>query len=282
MRDSHVFDTVRSLQDHLARLDKQSKIAFVPTMGALHHGHLNLVKQAFNYADVVVVSIFVNPTQFNNKEDLEKYPRSIEQDVELLGDAGNVIVFAPTESEVYPSDFKSIQIDLGHLEHVLEGEFRPGHFQGVVTVVSRLFDIVQPNFALFGLKDFQQLAVIQRMSEQFYPNITIVACETVRESSGLASSSRNLRLNENQLEDAVLIYKTLQLARQLSGTHSPSEVLEACREMFVDGTLRLEYLEIVHPKDLLPITEWVHGARMCIAAWCGDVRLIDNDAIRFQ
>lgn len=282
MRDSHVFSTVKSLQDKLAQLNKNSAVAFVPTMGALHHGHIHLVKQAKEIADVVVVSIFVNPTQFNNIEDLKKYPRTLDNDLLMLDEIGDLIIFAPSESEIYPKDFEKPIVELGQLEHVMEGEFRPGHFEGVVTVVSRLFDIVRPNFALFGLKDFQQVAVIRKMTKDLHPEINIVACETIREESGLASSSRNQRLSEQELEEAIVIYRTLKFASEKAKTQSPAEVLDACKEYFNSGNLRLEYMEIVDPESLLSISQWTKGARICIAAWCGDVRLIDNEEVRYQ
>lgn len=282
MRDSHVFSTVKSLQDNLAQLNKNSTVAFVPTMGALHHGHIHLVKQAKEIADVVVVSIFVNPTQFNNIEDLKKYPRTLDNDLLMLDEVGEIIIFVPSESEIYPKDFEKPNVELGQLEHVMEGEFRPGHFEGVVTVVSRLFDIVKPNFALFGLKDFQQVAVIRKMTKDLHPEINIVACETIREESGLASSSRNQRLSEKELEEAIVIYRTLKFASKKAKTQSPAEVLDACKEYFNSGNLRLEYMEIVDPESLLSISQWTKGARICIAAWCGDVRLIDNEEVRYQ
>ena len=162
-----MFSTVKSLQERLHSLGKETQVSFVATMGALHHGHLELVKKAFTLADTVVVSIFVNPTQFNKKEDLENYPRLLDEDLKLLKTVGDVIVFAPTVDEVYPKDYVDIDLNLGKLEHVMEGEFRPGHFKGVVNVVKRFFDIINPTYALFGLKDFQQLAVIEFMVEHF-------------------------------------------------------------------------------------------------------------------
>lgn len=279
MKDSSVFETVVSLREKLDSLNKLSPVCFVPTMGALHHGHLHLVSQAFDHSDLVVVSIFVNPTQFNNQEDLKNYPRTLDADVELLKSVGNVIVFAPSVEEMYPPDFQEIDLDLGDLENVMEGAFRPGHFKGVVNVVKRLFDIVQPDYAFFGLKDFQQLTVIRYMVSKLELPVTIVPCETIREESGLASSSRNLRLDAQELEDALILYDTIRFARRYGKDHTPTDTRRASEEFFGKSHLRLEYLEIVHPETLQPISEWLPGSRICLAAWCGDVRLIDNDVI---
>lgn len=279
MKDFRVFKTVASLQEELAFSNNMAPLCFVPTMGALHHGHLNLVREAFRYSDRVVVSIFVNPTQFNSASDLENYPRTLEADLELLSTVGNVLVFAPDVNEMYPPDFHEISLDLGPLETVMEGAFRPGHFKGVVNVVKRLFDIVEPAYAFFGLKDYQQLAVIQHMVSVLRLPVNIVPCETTREETGLASSSRNTRLNEEELEEALIIYQTIRFARDYSVNHTPIETLYAARAFFEASSLKLEYLEIIDPTSLQPIQEWKSKSRICIAAWCGKVRLIDNDVL---
>lgn len=273
-----VFYTRTSISELVDKQKADGKtIGFVPTMGALHEGHLALVERALEQSDTVIVSIFVNPTQFNNLSDLEKYPRMLEKDVDLLSTVGNVIVFAPTFEEVYPKNDTYTPIDLGGLDEVLEGKFRPGHFQGVVHVVRNLFGIVRPDRAFFGLKDFQQLAIIKRMVEVLRLPVEIVPCPTTREKNGLALSSRNLRLNEVEREDALIIFKTLQLISELKKIHTPAESREKATEFFQTGKLKLEYLEIVDSKSLLPLKDsWGDQPTCCIAAFCGDVRLIDN------
>ncbi|MFY7667781.1 MAG: pantoate--beta-alanine ligase, partial [Crocinitomicaceae bacterium] len=195
-----IVKTVVELQKVLAEARNNSKnIGFVPTMGALHAGHLRLIQRASEENDIVVVSIFVNPTQFNNKEDLLHYPRTIEKDMALLKEnCSNYLVFNPEVNEIYPSNDQFKSIDLGHFDEVLEAKFRPGHFKGVVHVVHNLFHLVKPEKAYFGQKDFQQLAHIRRMTKEELPQIEIVGCPTVREKDGLAMSSRNMRLNEEQ------------------------------------------------------------------------------------
>lgn len=275
MGNSHVFTTVESLQKALSWHEKNS-IGFVPTMGALHHGHLALVRRALEENTVAVVSIFVNPTQFNNKEDLEKYPRDLQKDVELLATVGDVLIFAPTPDEVYPKDFKNIVLDLGKLETVMEGKFRKGHFKGVVNVVKRLFDIVQPTRAYFGLKDFQQITVIKHMVRALDLNVEIIGCDIIREPSGLASSSRNVRLSEREKEQSIILFDALTIAKQLSSKYSPVDVQRQVESIFLSSKLKLEYFEIVDPETLLSIKKWIPGANACIAAYCGEVRLIDN------
>jgi pantoate--beta-alanine ligase len=274
----NVFHTRESLFDVLSKAKANGQsIGFVPTMGALHEGHLALVKRAFSESDIVVVSIFVNPTQFNNPADLEKYPRMLEKDVALLGTVGEVFVFAPNFLEVYPQDDVFEPIDLEGMDTILEGKFRPGHFQGVVHVVRNLFRIVNPDKAFFGMKDFQQLAVIKLMVRKLKMPVTIVECETSRAESGLALSSRNLRLNAEQRKNALIIFQTLERIKEIKKTSTPLETKENAIEFFNHGNLELEYLEIVDSKTLEPLTEkWVSQATCCIAAFCGEVRLIDN------
>ncbi|TSJ41541.1 pantoate--beta-alanine ligase [Fluviicola chungangensis] len=273
-----IINTVEGLKQALNSARKEGKsIGFVPTMGALHQGHMDLVSRAVAACDVVVVSVFVNPTQFNNLSDLEKYPRTPEADSELLKKFGCDIAFFPSEAEVYPKKLVSPRVDLGGLDTVMEGKFRPGHFKGVVQVVSRLFELVEPQKAFFGLKDFQQVAVIKKMVEQLKLPIEIVPCETFRTDKGLAMSSRNKRLTEDQKEEALIIYKTLIHAKTDSGNFSPEETAIRAKEFFMQGTLQLEYLNIVDPLTLQDLTDhWVPGATMCIACFCGEVRLIDN------
>lgn len=256
---------------------ENKRIGFVPTMGALHEGHLALVKRALSESETVVVSIFVNPTQFNNLQDLDKYPRMLQADVDLLNTLGEVIVFAPTVEEVYPENDAYTPLDLEGIDNVMEGEFRPGHFQGVVHVVRNLFQIVQPNQAYFGLKDFQQVAVIRLLTKKYNFPIQIIACPTLRESSGLAMSSRNLRLTEKEREDALIIIQTLKYIQTLKVSNSPNEAKQLAKEYFSSGKLRLEYLEIVDGASLKSLdTDWNEYTVVCIAAFCGAVRLIDN------
>ena len=271
-----VFTTVNSLQRVLHDRTDNKKIALVPTMGALHHGHMELVRQAFERAELVVVSIFVNPSQFNKKEDLEQYPRMLEDDLELLGKEGNVIVFNPDVSEVYPENYKAVELELGQIATKMEGEFRPGHFNGVVKVVNRLFEIVLPDYALFGLKDFQQLTVINKLVKDKDILVDIIGVETVRESSGLASSSRNYRLSKEQIKDAAIINKALQASKDAAKKMSVADVKLLVGKMIESSPLELEYFEIVDPVSLQSIEDWVENTQACIACICGGVRLIDN------
>lgn len=270
--------TVFDLQNKLNEVRKASKsIGFVPTMGALHEGHLNLVKRAIEENEFVVVSIFVNPTQFNNQQDLLYYPRTLDQDINLLKQfSGSCLVFSPEINEIYPEDDDFKTIDLGQLDQVLEGKFRPGHFQGVVHVVHNLFEIVQPDKAYFGQKDFQQLAIIRFLTKAYDFPIEIVACDTLREESGLAMSSRNMRLSEREKRDALIIWKTLVFVRENKSKYSPFRLKDLAKEYFQIGNLRLEYLEIVNADDLLLANDWSNQTVCCIAAYCGNVRLIDN------
>lgn len=255
-------------------------IGFVPTMGALHEGHLNLIRRARDENDLVVVSIFVNPNQFNDPKDLAAYPRMLNRDVELLRSLGfEIHLFAPETTEIYPETDSFEPVDLNGLEGVLEGTFRPGHFQGVVHVVRNLFQIVNPHRAYFGRKDLQQLAVIRYMTRYFNLPVEIVACDTLRESSGLAMSSRNLRLSEEQRQDSLIIYNTLQKVAQWSRSMSPEQAKIKAVEFFSGGKLRLDYLELVDDETFTILDrKWIRPASCCIAAFCGDVRLIDNMA----
>ena len=276
MKQIATFYTADSLESFLISVRGESSVGFVPTMGALHHGHLSLVEKAKEMCDIVVVSIFVNPSQFNNQEDLEKYPRTLENDVKLLSILEDVVVFAPNVAEVYPKWHTPIKLSLGELANVMEGEFRPGHFDGVVDVVKRLFDIVLPDLAFFGRKDFQQLAIIQRMVEILNLNVTIIPCDIIREPSGLASSSRNVRLSNQEKGDATILYNVLLEARSMAKSHSVDEVEQFVEEKILNSSLLLEYFQIVDPSNLQHLTSWVPGAHACIAAHCGPVRLIDN------
>lgn len=276
MLDNNIITSVSSLNKLVQELKLNHKIGFVPTMGALHHGHISLVEKAFEYADFVVVSIFVNPTQFNKTSDLELYPRTLSADLKLLESFSNLIVFNPSVEEMYPSTFESVSVDLGDIANVMEGKFRIGHFDGVMNVVKRFFDIVDPDYAFFGEKDFQQLAVIQFMVKSLNLSVEIIPCETIREKSGLASSSRNARLSEKDKETAIFISKSLNIAKELTFCFSPFQVKEIIRDLYKLSKLNLEYFDIVDPTSLKSLTKWVPGSHACVAVFCDEVRLIDN------
>lgn len=254
------------------------QIGLVPTMGALHRGHISLVEQCLRDNDICVVSVFVNPTQFNNKEDLEKYPRTLDRDCEYLNNAGATIVFAPSVDEVYPEP-DTRQFDFGTLDKVMEGKFRPGHFNGVAQVVSRLFDMVKPDRAYFGEKDFQQLAIIREMVKQLNLPVEIVPMPIVREESGLALSSRNERLSSVQKQIAVNISKTLfdSVLWMKSATINETTERVVSTLNAIEG-LEVEYFEIVDGLTLEPVTNWSDSDYIvgCITVFCGEVRLIDN------
>lgn len=279
-----IITTKLELSNQMAACIRQGKsIGFVPTMGALHAGHASLVKQACAENAVCVVSVFVNPTQFNNKEDLLKYPRNIKKDAELLADLGVDFVFAPTPEEMYSQEEmqQEFAFDFAGLDQVMEGKMRPGHFNGVVQVVSRLFDLVQPTRAYFGEKDFQQLAIIHHMVERSslserYTGLKIVDCPIVRENSGLAMSSRNERLSEQEKQTAVTISQTLFASLQWAKSSSVKEVQQRVIDTInnVDG-LEVEYYEIIDKNTLQPTDVW-DNAVGCVTVYCGPVRLIDN------
>jgi pantoate--beta-alanine ligase len=281
VRKTHVFTEVRKLQLYLAdEKAKGASVGFVPTMGALHEGHISLVSQAKKENDVVIACIFVNPKQFNNPIDLKNYPRTPEKDITLLESAGIDAVFLPKETEIYPDNYAPAIVDLGELDQVMEGKFRPGHFKGVVNVVNRLFDIVQPSKAYFGKKDFQQVAVIKHFSKILHPQIAIVDVPTLRDAKGLALSSRNMLLTEEQKTDALALYYALEFAKTLTSNHTPKEVKKLIENRLNCDKFNLEYVELVDPVNLQALTDnWVQGATMCIAAFFGSVRLIDNMTI---
>ena len=258
-------------------------IGFVPTMGALHAGHAALVQKACSENEICVVSIFVNTTQFNNAEDLQKYPRTLEKDTTLLESLGVHFVFAPTAEEMYSAEEMQARFsfDFNGLDEVMEGKMRPGHFNGVVQVVSRLFELVRPTRAYFGEKDFQQLAIIRHMVEHStlssnFNNLKIVGCPIVREASGLALSSRNERLSDNEKQTAVAISQTLIASLEWAKTDGLEEVQKRVIDTInaIDG-LEVEYFEIVDKTTLQPTTTF-DNAIGCVTVYCGPVRLIDN------
>ena len=290
-----IISTKKELQATVAACKNAGKtIGLVPTMGALHAGHASLVKRAVAENDVCVVSVFVNPTQFNNKEDLAKYPRNIQRDAELLSNLGAHFVFAPTPEEMYSAEEMNttFQFDFVGLDQVMEGKMRPGHFNGVVQVVSRLFYLVQPDKAYFGEKDFQQLAIIRHMVERSsmagtFGDLKIIGCPIVREESGLALSSRNERLSAEEKETALAISKTLfeslEWAKEATADgvqNNSAEAVKKVQQRVIDTInavegLEVEYYEIVDQTTLLP-TDTFNHAIGCVTVYCGPVRLIDN------
>jgi pantoate--beta-alanine ligase len=271
-------EETRSWLDHVRSNGKT--IGFVPTMGALHEGHLNLVRRAKQENDICVSSVFVNPTQFNNREDLEKYPRNLANDAGMLKQNGCDLLFAPEVEEMYPDGGKEmLEIDFGPLGTVMEGKFRPGHFKGVATIVHKLFGITQPDQAYFGKKDYQQLAIIREMVRQMNLPVKIVPCDTVREADGLAMSSRNQRLNPRERALAPLIFQVLKSIREHQHETSMDElILKGIETLEAHPEFRVEYLETGHKDSLQPVdylslsTDGV----IFIAAHLGNVRLIDN------
>jgi pantoate--beta-alanine ligase len=258
-------------------------IGFVPTMGALHKGHLALVEKALENNDKVFVSVFVNPTQFDNVDDLNKYPRTLENDITLLESISNdILIFAPSVHDIYEGHTVSEHFNFGGLEYEMEGKFRAGHFNGVGTVVKRLFEIVKPDNAYFGEKDFQQLQIIKKLVKNFSIPVNIIGCKIHREANGLAMSSRNTRLTENQKKEAPFIYKTLKSAKKLFGTKSASWVYEWVEKEFKkNDVLKLEYFIIADIDFLKQIKRKSKNKkyRAFIAVYAGDIRLIDNIAL---
>lgn len=275
-----IFERVADLQQYLQARPKRS-IGFVPTMGALHSGHLALVERAAAENHCVVVSIFVNPTQFNNPEDLQHYPRHPEEDLKLLAGKGVTAAFMPSTAEIYPAGVHSEKPDLGGLDEIMEGRHRPGHFQGVATVVVRFFEIVQPTRAYFGEKDFQQLVIIRQVVRARELPVEVVGHPTQRSREGLALSSRNQLLSAEDRQRALLIYRCLQWARQQAGRVTPAEIRTEISERFADSPLELEYVEIADTETLKPLEDWqeANHARIFISAWISGVRLIDNESL---
>jgi len=278
-----ICSTVKDLREKLS-VKTLSPVGFVPTMGALHAGHISLVEKSVGENPVTVVSIFVNPAQFNDRNDLENYPRMTDNDIKLLSGILRTddIVFIPSEQEIYPGNEPEVIFDFKTLDKVMEGAFRPGHFTGVVKVVSRLFDIVMPDVAYFGQKDLQQVTIIRELVRQQNRNTRIISCPIVREPDGLAMSSRNILLDPEIRKLAGIIHKTLRTASELFGNTEITEIKEFVREQ-INKTpgFSLEYFEIADDLELKPVTvktEMVPGKRYygCIAVWAGGIRLIDN------
>ena len=274
-----IVDNIKELRGYLAEEKRNNKqVGFVPTMGALHDGHLSLVKRCVEENDVCVVSVFVNPTQFNDKHDLETYPRTLEKDCSLLESAGCDYVFAPTVEEMYPEPDNRI-FDFGTVSAVMEGARRPGHFNGVAQIVSKLFYAVEPHRAYFGEKDFQQISVIRAMVEQLNIPVKIIACPILREADGLAMSSRNVRLTPEQRQKAPLIARTLKESTTFAREKSVQEVIDYVIDTInADPVMRVEYYEIVDGFTMEAIKDWADTTYPvgCITVYCGEVRLIDN------
>ena len=275
-------DQIFSVVDALK--EQQDTIGFVPTMGALHKGHLALVERALANNDKVIVSVFVNPTQFNNIEDLEKYPRTLDEDIALLKsvNGNSIIVYAPSVDDIYDGNTVSGKFDFDGLEYEMEGKFRPGHFDGVGTVVKRLFEIVRPDNAYFGEKDFQQLQIIKKLVSKYKLHVNIVGCDIYRESNGLAMSSRNVRLSNQQKMAAPFIFKTLKTAKKHFGTKSASKVIEWVTEQFENNDiLKLEYFTVADADSLKEVKRKTKNKkyRAFIAVYAGEIRLIDNIAL---
>lgn len=275
-----IFREIHPLKAFLKKIRLQGKsIGLVPTMGALHNGHLSLLEAAKRENSVTVCSIYINPAQFNNPTDLERYPRTIDTDIELLKKVECDILFCPENKEMYPEK-PVIHFDFGHLDSVMEGKFRPGHFSGVALVVAKFFNIVQPNNVYFGQKDWQQFSIIKRLADELMFDMTLHSIPTVRESGGLAQSSRNQRLNQEERARATIFYRALTEASTLlkTGAHL-ADVKKKVQMMFKqhDG-VRLEYFELAERTNLnlLDSVESANNLILCIAGYVGDVRLIDN------
>lgn len=275
-----IFKTIKELQTELKFLrETGGSIGFVPTMGALHEGHIALIKRSVKENPITVCSIFVNPTQFNNPEDLEKYPRTLDADIKMLEENKCSLVFIPSVEEIYPEN-KLLEINFGSLETTMEGAYRPGHFRGVATVVNTLFKIVQPDVAYFGEKDFQQLAIVRNMVKQFQPSVKITGCETVREKDGLAMSSRNIHLTSGERKDASVIYRSLEFAKEEYQKKVPVADIKhhVVKKIENSHFFKVQYFEIVNAETLQPVghNTFDVSIRACIAVLTSKTRLIDN------
>jgi pantoate--beta-alanine ligase len=273
-----IFNEIKPLRAYLDnRRRQQLTIGLVPTMGALHQGHLELIRASRKENDVTICSIYVNPTQFNNPSDLEKYPRTLENDKALLSTVGCDVIFAPTNLEMYKRA-SELHFDFGSLDKILEGEFRPGHFSGVALIVSKLFNIVQPNRAYFGQKDFQQYKVITKLADELLFDIELSSVPIMREPTGLAMSSRNQRLNEQDKVKALVLYQSLLMAKELllngeSIANVKMKVKEKCTAL---PNVKLEYIELADTENLMPSQNVSSKTILLIAGYVGEVRLIDN------
>ncbi|HET7119481.1 MAG TPA: pantoate--beta-alanine ligase [Hanamia sp.] len=279
-----IFKTVRGISDYLKKHNFPERyVGFVPTMGALHEGHLSLINESRKIARFTVCSIFVNPTQFNNPEDLKKYPKTIENDILLLEQNGCNVLFMPDEKEIYPDKkLKKEHYELGYFETILEGKYRPGHFQGVCQVVERLLNIIKPDFLILGQKDFQQCLVIKRLLELKHKKIELIICPVLREKSGLAMSSRNLRLNSDERKTASGLNRVLLAIKNRLTKNNFSELRHHAIHQLEKAGFRVEYLELAKRNDLEIITQFKREEELIIlvAAFLNEVRLIDNVLIK--
>jgi pantoate--beta-alanine ligase len=278
-----IIRTIKNLRNAINRTKLKGKtIGFVPTMGALHQGHLSLMRQAVKENDIVVVSIFVNPTQFGPKEDFKKYPRNLKQDARLCRKVGVDIIFYPDAKEMYPDNYKTYVFIL-ELNDCLCGEFRPGHFKGVATVVAKLFNIVQPDVAYFGQKDAQQVIIIKKLVSDLNIPLKIEVLPTVRERDGLAMSSRNMYLSPAERKDALILYRALNLAKDLirKGDVNSTNIIQRMRQLISKKkSAKVQYISIVDLEDLKPIHKIKDKALVALAAWIGKMRLIDNIIVK--
>jgi pantoate--beta-alanine ligase len=280
----NIFTKKNELKTYLNSLSKSKKIGFVPTMGALHQGHLSLLSESLKNNDLTVLSIFVNPTQFNNSEDLEKYPRTLEKDIDLVKKLSkDILIFSPSIEEIYEGNTTSNSYHYDGLENQMEGKQRPGHFDGVGTILTKLFTIIQPYQAYFGEKDFQQLQIVKKLVKNYNIPVIINGCPIHRETNGLAMSSRNERLSKEAREEAAIIFKILNEARIFFQNHSSTETITLVENEFSKhSNFKLEYFEIADEETLLPcITKEVNKAyRGFIAVFIEDIRLIDNISMK--
>jgi pantoate--beta-alanine ligase len=274
---SVILSSKAQLEQSLNTYWKQgATIGFVPTMGALHAGHCSLMHAAKAANEVVVLSIFVNPRQFNDSADFDKYPRTLTEDFKCAETEGVDFIYLPSYDELFSGHSVASDVQLNGLDLSMEGASRPGHFRGVVEVVYALFDHVNPSNAYFGQKDFQQLAIIRAMVSSLKLPVSIVSCPTLREADGLAMSSRNLRLSQSERQEALVLYKSLSFVKEHWKIRPSTEVLDQAKQLIAASTLRLDYLLLVDPDSLLPIANNAQSAVVCVAAYCGEVRLIDN------
>lgn len=275
-----VFDKTQDLRNFLAPFFNEKSIGFVPTMGALHAGHLSLIEASLKQNQMTIVSIFVNPTQFNNAEDLEKYPRNLQKDIDLIEEiSSEIVIFAPSVSDIYGENPKSEEFDFDGIDSVMEGAHRPGHFNGVGTIVKKLFEITSANYAYFGEKDYQQLCIIQKLVEILKLNIKIIPCPTLRESNGLAMSSRNLRLSAEMREKASFIYESLISVRKIFAEKDAQQAKDFIENWYENNPdFTLEYFSIARQDNLQPVEKKEKDTqyRAFIAAYAEGVRLIDN------
>lgn len=278
-----IIETTLILRREIKRLKQEGKrIALVPTMGNLHEGHLKLIEEARIHADVVIASIFVNPLQFDREADLTSYPRTLQEDCELLRDKNVDIIFAPSAKEMYPNGMENqTTVDVPVLSTILEGANRPGHFRGVTTVVSKLFNLVQPDVAMFGEKDYQQLQVIKKMVHDLCMDISIIPVPIVRDKNGLALSSRNRLLDDNEKQQAPVLYQAMQeIAEQLkSGNHDVNQLLQTAKNTLEQQGFRADESFICDADSLTPLNEESRRAVILMAAWLGNTRLIDNQQV---